>query len=162
MAIDDEKNHDKKRQEEQRLDEKFMNIALQEARQAAMANEIPIGAVIVAKGRVVSRAHNLTETLCDVTAHAEMQAITSAANTIGGKYLDGCTLYVTVEPCPMCAGAIGWAQISRVVYGCPDAKRGFREYAPRALHPKATVTEGVLCEECKALMQDFFRKKRVR
>ncbi len=162
MAIDDEKNHDKKRQEEQRLDEKFMNIALQEARQAAMANEIPIGAVIVAKGRVVSRAHNLTETLCDVTAHAEMQAITSAANTIGGKYLYGCTLYVTVEPCPMCAGAIGWAQISRVVYGCPDAKRGFREYAPRALHPKATVTEGVLCEECKALMQDFFRKKRVR
>ncbi len=162
MAIDDEKYHDKKRQEEQRLDEKFMNIALQEARQAAMANEIPIGAVIVAKGRVVSRAHNLTETLCDVTAHAEMQAITSAANTIGGKYLDGCTLYVTVEPCPMCAGAIGWAQISRVVYGCPDAKRGFREYAPRALHPKATVTEGVLCEECKALMQDFFRKKRVR
>ena len=162
MAIDDEKYHDKKRQEEQRLDEKFMNIALQEARQAAMANEIPIGAVIVAKGRVVSRAHNLTETLCAGTAHAEMQAITSAANTIGGKYLDGCTLYVTVEPCPMCAGAIGWAQISRVVYGCPDAKRGFREYAPRALHPKATVTEGVLCEECKALMQDFFRKKRVR
>ena len=141
-------------------DEKFMKIALAEAEKAYREDEIPIGAVIVAKGRVLAKAHNLTETLCDVTAHAEMQAITSAANTLGGKYLDGCTLYVTVEPCPMCAGALGWAQISRVVYGCPDAKRGYREYAPRALHPKTIVTEGVLCEECKKIMQDFFKKKR--
>lgn len=140
-------------------DERFMRMALKEAEQAANDNEIPIGAVIVSNGRVLSRAHNLTETLCDVTAHAEMQAITSAANTLGGKYLQGCTLYVTVEPCPMCAGAIGWAQLSRIVYGCPDAKRGYREYAPKAFHPKATVTEGVLCEECKALMQSFFQEK---
>ena len=160
MAIDDEKYHDKKRQEEQRLDEKFMNIALQEARQAAMANEIPIGAVIVAKGRVVSRAHNLTETLCDVTAHAEMQAITSAANTIGGKYLDGCTLYVTVEPCVMCAGAIGWSQLGRLVYGAPDEKRGYRRYAPEALHPKTVVLSGVLQEECAELMKRFFQSRR--
>lgn len=141
-------------------DEKFMRMALKEAEQAAEENEIPIGAVIVCQGRVLSRAHNLTETLCDVTAHAEMQAITSAANTLGGKYLQDCTLYVTVEPCPMCAGAIGWAHISRIVYGCPDAKRGYREYAPKAFHPKATVTEGVLCDECKELMQSFFRKRR--
>lgn len=141
-------------------DEKFMKMALAEAEKAEREDEIPIGAVIVAKGRVLAKAHNLTETLCDVTAHAEMQAITSAANTLGGKYLDGCTLYVTVEPCPMCAGALGWSQISRVVYGCPDAKRGYREYAPRALHPKTIVTEGVLCEECKKIMQDFFKKKR--
>ena len=141
-------------------DEKFMKMALAQAEKAEREDEIPIGAVIVAKGRVLAKAHNLTETLCDVTAHAEMQAITSAANTLGGKYLDGCTLYVTVEPCPMCAGALGWSQISRVVYGCPDAKRGYREYAPRALHPKTIVTEGVLCEECKKIMQDFFKKKR--
>ena len=141
-------------------DEKFMRMALKEAEQAAEENEIPIGAVIVCQGRVLSRAHNLTETLCDVTAHAEMQAITSAANTLGGKYLQDCTLYVTVEPCPMCAGAIGWGQIPRIVYGCPDAKRGYREYAPKAFHPKATVTEGVLCDECKELMQSFFRKRR--
>lgn len=141
-------------------DEKFMKMALAEAEKAEGEDEIPIGAVIVAKGRVLAKAHNLTETLCDVTAHAEMQAITSAANALGGKYLDGCTLYVTVEPCPMCAGALGWSQISRVVYGCPDAKRGYREYAPRALHPKTIVTEGVLCEECKKIMQDFFKKKR--
>lgn len=141
-------------------DEKFMRMALKEAEQAAEENEIPIGAVIVCQGRVLSRAHNLTETLGDVTAHAEMQAITSAANTLGGKYLQDCTLYVTVEPCPMCAGAIGWAQIPRIVYGCPDAKRGYREYAPKAFHPKATVTEGVLCDECKELMQSFFRKRR--
>lgn len=144
----------------QKDDEKFMRMALAEAELAAEENEIPIGAVIVSKGRVLSRAHNLTETLCDVTAHAEMQAITSAANTLGGKYLSDCTLYVTVEPCPMCAGAIGWAQISRIVYGCPDVKRGYREYAPRAFHPKSTVTEGVLCEECKSLMQNFFKSKR--
>lgn len=141
-------------------DEQYMRMALQEAEMAADENEIPIGCVIVSNGRVLARAHNLTETLCDVTAHAEMQAITSAANTLGGKYLTDCTLYVTVEPCPMCAGAIGWAQIPRIVYGCPDAKRGYREYAPKALHPKATVTEGILCEECKTLMKDFFKNKR--
>lgn len=137
-----------------------MRMALDEARQAMDAGEIPIGAVIVCGGRVVSRGHNLTETLCDVTAHAEMQAITSAANLLGGKYLSGCTLYVTVEPCVMCAGAIGWAQISRIVYGAADEKRGFQTYAPRALHPKATVVSGVLEEECRQLMQAFFSDKR--
>lgn len=141
-------------------DIRFMRMALAEASKAADENEIPIGAVIVCNGRVLSKAHNLTETLCDVTAHAEMQAITAAANTLGGKYLTECTLYVTVEPCPMCAGAIGWAQIPRIVYGCPDEKRGYREYAPRALHPKATVTDGVMCEECRELMTSFFRSKR--
>lgn len=141
-------------------DERFMRMALQEAERAAEEDEIPIGAVIVSNGRVLARAHNLTETLCDVTAHAEMQAITAAANTLGGKYLTDCTLYVTVEPCPMCAGAIGWAQIPRIVFGCPDAKRGYREYAPRALHPKATVTNGVLCDECREMMTRFFRIKR--
>lgn len=135
-------------------------MALDEARQAMDAGEIPIGAVIVCGGRVVSRGHNLTETLCDVTAHAEMQAITSAANLLGGKYLSGCTLYVTVEPCVMCAGAIGWAQISRIVYGAADEKRGFQTYAPRAMHPKATVVSGVLEEECRQLMQAFFSDKR--
>lgn len=139
-----------------------MRMALDEARQAMDAGEIPIGAVIVCGGRVVSRGHNLTETLCDVTAHAEMQAITSAANLLGGKYLSGCTLYVTVEPCVMCAGAIGWAQMSRIVYGAADEKRGFQTYAPRALHPKATVVSGVLEEECRQLMQAFFSDKRKR
>lgn len=141
-------------------DEKFMRLALAEAEAALEAGEIPIGAVIVCRGRVISRGHNLTETLCDVTAHAEMQAITSAANTFGGKYITDCTLYVTVEPCVMCAGAIGWAQIRRVVYGAADDKRGYHRYAPHALHPKATVTAGVLEDECRALMQDFFKGKR--
>lgn len=141
-------------------DERFMRMALAEAEDAGAAGEIPIGAVITCRGRVISRGHNLTETLCDVTAHAEMQAITSAANSLGGKYLADCTLYVTVEPCTMCAGAIGWAQIRRVVYGAGDEKRGFRRYAPAALHPKTTVTEGVLEEECRKLMQDFFKEKR--
>lgn len=141
-------------------DEKFMRMALVEAGRARDAGEIPVGAVIVCRGRVISRGHNLTETLCDVTAHAEMQAITSAANALGGKYLADCTLYVTVEPCVMCAGAIGWAQVRRVVYGAGDDKRGYRRYAPDALHPKATVTGGVLEDECRALMQDFFRAKR--
>ena len=141
-------------------DEKFMRLALAEAEAALEAGEIPIGAVIVCRGRVISRGHNLTETLCDVTAHAEMQAITSAANTLGGKYITDCTLYVTVEPCVMCAGAIGWAQIRRVVYGAADDKRGYRRYAPHALHPKATVTAGVLEDECRAMMQDFFKGKR--
>ena len=141
-------------------DEKYMRMALDEARRAFDEGEIPIGCVVVCKDRVVARAHNLTETLNDVTAHAEMQAITAAANTLGGKYLTDCTLYVTVEPCPMCAGALGWAQVSRIVYGCDDPKRGYREYAPRALHPKATVVSGILAADCSQLMQDFFRQKR--
>jgi len=141
-------------------DEKYMRLALLEAEKALEADEIPIGCVIVSQDRIIGRGHNLTETLSDVTAHAEMQAVTAAAQTVGGKYLPDATLYVTVEPCPMCAGAIGWAQISRIVYGAPDPKRGYATYAPRAFHPKATVTAGVLEDECKALMQDFFRKKR--
>ncbi len=141
-------------------DEQFMQRALDEARQALREGEIPIGAVVVCKDRIIARAHNLTETLCDVTAHAEMQAITAAANQLGGKYLTDCTLYVTVEPCTMCAGAIGWAQLPRIVYGCADDKRGFHTYAPRAMHPKATITGGILEEECRQLMQDFFRQKR--
>ncbi len=139
-----------------------MQRALDEARQALKEGEIPIGAVIVCKGRIIARAHNLTETLCDVTAHAEMQAITMAANQLGGKYLTECTLYVTVEPCIMCGGAIGWAQIPRIVYGAPDEKRGFREFAPRALPPKAECIGGVLEDECRQLMQDFFRQKRIK
>ena len=141
-------------------DEIYMRQALAEARAAAAEGEIPIGAVIVCKGRVISRAHNLTERLHDVTAHAEMQAITAASEYLGGKYLTDCTLYVTVEPCPMCAGALGWSQISRVVYGAGDEKRGFLTYAPRTLHPRTTLQGGVLEEECKALMQEFFRSRR--
>lgn len=141
-------------------DEQYMQRALDEARQALKEGEIPIGAVVVCKGRIIARAHNLTETLCDVTAHAEMQAITMAANQLGGKYLTDCTLYVTVEPCVMCAGAIGWAQLPRIVYGAPDEKRGFRQFAPRAMHPKAECVGGVLEDECRQLMQDFFRQKR--
>lgn len=147
-------------EQQQKIDEQYMRKALAEAEAALRAGEIPIGAVIVCKDRVISRAHNLTETLCDVTAHAEMQAITAAANLLGGKYLTDCTLYVTVEPCPMCAGAIGWAQIPRVVYGAPDVKRGYREYAPRVMHPKSTVVGGVLEDECARLMKDFFKSKR--
>ena len=147
-------------EEQQKKDERYMQMALDEAHQAYEAGEIPIGAVIVCKDRVISRAHNLTETLCDVTAHAEMQAITAAANTLGGKYLTECTLYVTVEPCAMCAGAIGWAQIPRIVYGAPDEKRGYHDLAPRAMHPKAIVTSGVLEEDCRQLMQQFFKNKR--
>jgi tRNA(adenine34) deaminase len=148
---------DKKQQD---IDETFMRKALAEAELARAASEIPIGAVIVCKDRIISRAHNLTETLCDVTAHAEMQAITAAANTLGGKYLTDCTLYVTVEPCVMCAGAIGWAQIPRIVYGATDEKRGYHEYAPNALHPKAVAIGGVCGEECRQLMQAFFKNKR--
>ena len=147
-------------QDQQKKDEFYMQRALDEARLAYKEGEIPIGAVVVCKDRIIARAHNLTETLCDVTAHAEMQAITSAANLLGGKYLTDCTLYVTVEPCVMCAGAIGWAQILRIVYGCLDEKRGFHEYAPHALHPKATITGGILETECRQLMQDFFQQKR--
>ena len=146
--------------EQQKKDERYMRMALDEAQIAYEAGEIPIGAVIVCQDRVISRAHNLTETLCDVTAHAEMQAITAAANTLGGKYLTDCTLYVTVEPCVMCAGAIGWAQVPRIVYGCQDDKRGYHAYAPHAMHPKATVNGGVLEEECRQLMQAFFKARR--
>lgn len=142
-------------------DEDYMRLALDEAREAGRADEVPVGAVVAASdGRIIARAHNLCETLCDVTAHAEMQAITAASEALGGKYLDVCTLYVTVEPCVMCAGALGWAQTGRVVYGTADPKRGYTRLAPEALHPRTQVTGGVLGEECAALVKDFFRKKR--
>lgn len=141
-------------------DERYMRLALAEAQKALAANEIPIGCVVVSQNQIIGRGHNLTETLEDVTAHAEMQAITAAAQTVGGKYLPDATLYVTVEPCPMCAGAIGWAQIKRIVYGAPDPKRGYATYAPRVFHPKASVSSGVLEAECKALIQEFFKAKR--
>lgn len=142
-------------------DEKYMRMALDEAHRALEADEIPIGCIVVADGHIIGRGHNLTETLRDVTAHAEMQAITASAETIGGKYLTGCTLYVTVEPCPMCAGAIGWSQLSRLVYGAADPKRGYTLIAPKALHPKTQVTAGILADECSALMQSFFQHKRL-
>ena len=141
-------------------DEEMMKRAMAEARQAAEEGEVPIGAVVVCRGRIIARTHNLTETLHDVTAHAEMQAITAAANALGGKYLQDCTLYVTVEPCPMCAGALGWSQISRVVYGAPDCKRGYRLIAPKALHPKTEVVSGILEEDCANIMKTFFQNKR--
>ena len=141
-------------------DERFMRLALAEAQKALQKDEIPIGCVIVSQGQIIGRGHNLTETLADVTAHAEMQAITAATQTVGGKYLPDSTLYVTVEPCPMCAGAIGWAQINRIVYGAPDPKRGYTTYAPRVFHPKSSVSNGVLEDECRALMQRFFISKR--
>ena len=146
--------------EQKNNDEQYMRKALAEAQQAFEEDEIPIGAIVVCQNHIIARAHNLTETLHDVTAHAEMQAITAAANELGGKYLTDCTLYVTVEPCVMCAGALGWSQIPRIVYGCRDEKRGFSDYAPHALHPKCTVIGGVLEEECRQLMQDFFKQKR--
>jgi tRNA(adenine34) deaminase len=141
-------------------DERFMRLALAEAQKALDANEIPIGCVIVSQNRIIGRGHNLTQTLGDVTAHAEIQAITAAAQTTGGKYLPDATLYVTVEPCAMCAGAIGWAQIARIVYGAPDPKKGYTLYAPGTFHPKATVTSGVLEQECRQLIQEFFKSKR--
>lgn len=145
-------------------DERFMSAALAEAREAFDAGEIPVGAVVVAGGRIIGRGHNLTEQLTDVTAHAEMLALTAAAQTLGGKYLPEATLYVTVEPCLMCAGAIGWAQVGRVVYGADDPKRGYSVMtagSPRGpFHPKATVTRGVLAEECGSLMKSFFAKRR--
>lgn len=141
-------------------DERYMRLALEEAKKAFVLDEVPVGCVIVANGQVVGRGHNLTETLADVTAHAEIQAITAAANTLGGKYLSQCTLYVTVEPCIMCAGAIGWAQVRRVVFGTTDEKRGFSFFAPKALHPKCTISTGILEDECRDLMQTFFAKRR--
>lgn len=147
---------------QQQLDEQFMRRALEEARSAAEADEVPIGAVVVSpKGAIIGRGHNLTEALNDVTAHAEMQAITAAATRLGGKYLRGCTLYVTVEPCAMCAGAIGWAQISRIVYGAPDPKRGYRVFAARPpFHPRARVEGGLLADEATALLRSFFAARR--
>lgn len=141
-------------------DERYMRMALDEAKTAAARDEVPVGAVVVAGGRVIARGHNLTETLTDVTAHAEMQAITSAAATLGGKYLTDCTLYVTVEPCLMCAGALGWSQVGRVVYGAADEKRGYHTYCSSPFHPKTIVESGVLAEECVALMKEFFKRKR--
>lgn len=135
-------------------------MALAEAQKAYEADEVPIGAVIVSRGQVIARGHNLTETLTDVTAHAEMQAITSATNMLGGKYLVDCTLYVTVEPCLMCAGALGWSQISRVVYGAADEKRGYHTFCPNPFHKKTVVQGGVLADECAKIMTDFFKKKR--
>ena len=147
-------------EEQSKKDLYYMQRALVEAEAAYKEGEIPVGAVVVCRDRIIARAHNLTETLNDVTAHAEMQAITMATNELGGKYLQDCTLYVTVEPCIMCAGAIGWAQLQRIVYGCREDKRGYHEYAPKAFHPKANVTYGVMEEECKALMQRFFQERR--
>lgn len=141
-------------------DEYYMKQALAEARKALERDEVPVGAVIVCNDRIIARGHNLTETLTDVTAHAEMQAITAAAGFLGGKYLTGCTLYVTVEPCVMCAGALGWSQISRIVIGARDEKRGYQRFAPDSLHPKTEVVSGILEEECGTMMKDFFRKKR--
>ena len=141
-------------------DEKFMRMAIDEARKALKEQEVPIGAVVVCGERVIGRGHNLVETLCDATAHAEMQCITAAASTLGGKYLKGCTLYVTVEPCIMCAGALAWSQIDRVVYGADDPKRGFSTVSGRIFHPKTIVERGVLVEECEALMKDFFKTLR--
>lgn len=141
-------------------DQEYMQKALIEAKQAFEEGEVPVGAVIVCRDRIIARAYNLTERLTDVTAHAEMQAITAAANALGGKYLADCTLYVTVEPCVMCAGALAWAQLSRIVYGASDPKRGFSVFAPNALHPRTEVTRGVLAEECANLMKDFFQRRR--
>ena len=143
-------------------DTEYMREALREAQAAYAAGEVPVGAVIVCKGRIIARSHNLTETLNDVTAHAEMQAITMAAEYLGGKYLNDCTLYVTLEPCPMCAAALGWSQIGRVVYGASDAKRGYTLFSPSLLHPKTEVLSAVLSEDCAALMTDFFKDKRTR
>ena len=137
-----------------------MQKAIQQAEMAFERDEVPVGAVVVCRDRIIARAHNLTEALNDVTAHAEIQAITAAADSLGGKYLNDCTLYVTVEPCVMCAGAIGWSQLGRLVYGAADPKRGFSVYAPNALHPKTEVVSGVMEEACGNLMRDFFKKKR--
>ncbi len=138
----------------------YMKQALVEAQKAFDRGEVPVGAVVVCRDRIIARTHNLTETLTDVTAHAEMQAVTAAANALGGKYLNECTLYVTVEPCPMCAGALGWAQLGRLVYGADDDKRGYHVFAPAVLHPKTVVVKGVMADEASALMKDFFRRRR--
>jgi tRNA(adenine34) deaminase len=139
-------------------DEYFMKKAFAEALQAFEKGEIPVGVVVVANGKIIARAHNLTETLNDVTAHAEMQAITAAANLLGGKYLNDCVLYVTLEPCVMCAGALGWSQIGKIVYGAPDEKRGFRKFAPKSLHPKTEIIGGVLEIECIEMTAGIFQE----
>lgn len=141
-------------------DEYYMRKALAEAEEALREGEIPVGAVVVSRGMIIAKAHNMTERLVDVTAHAEMLALTAAERWLGGKYLSGCTLYVTVEPCVMCAGALSWSQIERVVYGASDEKRGYTVYASDALHAKTQVTAGVLADECSGLMKDFFKGKR--
>ena len=141
-------------------DEQYMRMALVEARAAFDAGEIPVGAVVVSRDTVLARTHNLTELLNDVTAHAEMQAITSASESLGGKYLADCTLYVTLEPCIMCAGALGWAQLGRLVYGAVDERRGYSRFAPQALHPKTEVVSGFMADEAAQLMKDFFKKRR--
>ncbi|MBQ6732898.1 MAG: nucleoside deaminase [Paludibacteraceae bacterium] len=141
-------------------DVRFMKAALTEAQEAYRRDEVPIGAVVVHSGMIIGRGHNLTETLSDVTAHAEIQAITAAEQTLGSKYLEGCTVYVTVEPCVMCAGAMYWAKIARLVYGAPDAKYGYTQVSPAALHPKTEVTSGILATECASLMKEFFKNKR--
>ena len=138
------------------IDEKYMRMAIAEAERALSKREVPIGAIVVAGDRIIGRGHNLVETLMDATAHAEMQAITAAMSTLGGKYLNDCTLYVTVEPCVMCGGALAWSQIGRVVYGTADAKRGYSTYSERIMHPRTEVVSGILREECEALMQQFF------
>ena len=142
------------------IDEKYMRMAIAEAERALAKKEVPIGAVVVAGDRIIGRGHNLVETLMDATAHAEMQAITAAMSTIGGKYLTDCTLYVTVEPCVMCGGALAWSQIGRIVYGAADPKRGYTTYSERIIHPRTEVVSGVLKEECEALMQHFFSNLR--
>ncbi|MCX4334759.1 MAG: nucleoside deaminase [Bacteroidales bacterium] len=142
------------------MDEKYMREALKEAHYAAEEDEVPIGAVVVCRGRIIGKGHNMTERLNDPTAHAEMIAITAATEAMGGKYLNECTLYVTVEPCPMCAGALAWSQIGRIVYGAADPKRGFSLFSPSLLHPKTEISAGVLAEECGGLVSEFFRKKR--
>ena len=141
-------------------DEKYMRFAINEAQKAFDNDEVPVGAVVVAGGRIIARASNLVETLTDVTAHAEMQAITAAASALGGKYLQDCTLYVTVEPCVMCAGALAWSQIGRIVYGASDPKRGYARLGKALLHPRTEVVSGVLADECEKLMTDFFAKLR--
>ena len=141
-------------------DEHFMKQALAEARIAAEEGEVPVGAVVVCENRIISRAHNQTERLNDPTAHAEMLAITAATSAMGAKYLTQCSLYVTIEPCVMCAGAIGWAQLAALIYGAPEEKRGFTRFAPDALHPKTTVRKGVLEAECAAEMKAFFKNRR--
>lgn len=147
-------------QNQAQRDEKFMRMAINEAQKALKQEEVPIGAVVVCGDQVIGRGHNLVESLCDATAHAEMQAITAAASTLGGKYLKGCTIYVTVEPCIMCAGALAWSQIDRVVYGASDPKRGYSTLQGRIFHPKTVVECGVLREECEELMKEFFKTLR--
>jgi tRNA(adenine34) deaminase len=141
-------------------DKYFMQLAIKEAQEAARKDEVPVGAIVVSNGRIIARAHNLTETLNDVTAHAEMLAITSAAETLGGKYLINCTLYVTLEPCFMCAGALSWAQLGRLVIGASDEKRGFTNFSPSPLHPKTEVITGIMASECGQLVKEFFKGKR--